>query len=201
MIFNITVLKRLMKTAYNGAGLLVANYNGTIILGGSYWRLQVYENYFPKKAKASLVELIGQLPMMGESFRCTKDGNQMELPGEDLGEVANEIDWSNPYEKTKVLLESTLRYVRPYQNKKTDTIFLNEVFSQLLTGDTEPGESCSINGPCKRNESEYNRVFFSSDTCILEAYTIVPKAEHGMDPKTSQLERTMSEFANMELPK
>lgn len=199
MIFNTSVLKKMMKTAYRGAGLLVANCNGAIILGGTYWRVSIYENYYPKKAKASLVELIGQLPMPGESFRCTADGNQMELPGEDLAEIVESMSWKEPYEKTKILLESQLGYIRPYQ-KNTDTIYLNEIFTQLLDGTVETGEDSEIVGPCIK-DNNYCRVFFYSDTCILEAWTIKPKTEEESDPIYQELSKTMLELAHMELPK
>lgn len=171
MIFNNSVLKNMMKSAYRGAGLLVANKDGRIIIGGTYWRVSIDDYYFPNKAKAALVELIGQLPQQGESFRCTSSGNQMELPGEDLCEIVDTLDRHKAYEKTNILLDVQLTNVRPYQSK-IETIFLSDIFDELLDGTPEEGEDATIIGPCKRDDNEH-RVFFMTQDCILEAWEIV----------------------------
>ena len=201
MIFDIGILKKMMKTAYEGNGLLVENQDGRIILGGSYWRICVYEDYFPKKAKAALVELIGQLPLAGEVFRCTSAGNQIEMPGEDIIEIVNNMSWEDRYEKTNLILERKRGQIRPYQMEgNKHTIYLNEVFTQLLDGKPEPGEEFYIYGPCKNNEKE-KRVFFMTDTCVLEAWEIVPNVEDKTDPIASELSKAMLQLADMELPK
>lgn len=192
MIFNITVLKRLMKTAYNGAGLLVANNQGNIIIGGRYWKVEIDEYYFPKKAKAALVELIGQLPQQGESFRCTSSGNQVELPGEDIFEVADNMNWKDTYEKVNILIDVPMGNIRPYQ-KKEETIYLNEIFDSLLDGTVEVGEDDRLQGPCKREAKEH-RVFFATESCVLEAWEIVfnPDTE-----RLSEYNKTMDQIELM----
>lgn len=200
MIFNTAVLKKMMKTAYKGNGLLVAKNYGRIILGGSYWRLQIYEDYFPNKAKASLVELIGTLPLNGETFRCTSDGNQHELPKDDLEKLIEDMTWNEPYVKSKLIIETINGDIRPYQNKKGDTIFLNEVFASLVDGkEAEDNEDPYINGPCKHNVED-SRVFFMSDTCILEAWECRPNVDDKKDPIATKLSKTMLELADMDLP-
>ena len=201
MIFDIGVLKKMMKTAYEGNGLLVENQDGRIILGGSYWKISVYENLFPKKAKAALVELIGTLPLPGDVLRCTHEGNQVEMLDEDLDKIVENMSWKNRYEKTSLILESKMGQIRPYQMEgDKHTVYLNEIFTQLLDGKPEPGEDDYIQGPCKNNENE-KRVFFLTDTCVLEAWEIVPNVEDKTDPTASKLSKAMLQLADMELPK
>lgn len=191
MIFNNSVLKNMMKSAYRGEGLLVANKDGQIIIGGTYWRVSIDDYYFPNKAKAALVELIGQLPQQGESFRCTSSGNQMELPGEDLCEIVDTLDRQKAYEKTNILLDVPLGNIRPYQSK-TETIFLYEIFDELLDGTPEAVEDCTIIGPCKRNENEH-RVFFMTQDCILEAWEIV----FNDDMRTDEFHKALDQMEKM----
>ena len=173
MIFNNTVLKKMMKSAYKGAGLLVASDGANIIIGGTYWRVSIQEDYFPKKAKAALVELIGQLPQAGESYRCTSSGNQMEMPGEELKDLIESLNYQKEYRKADMLIDCMYR-IRPYQSDD-ETIFLNEIFDDLLDGQPEDYEDNKIKGPFKR-EGEH-RVFFETETCILEAWEVRPIPE------------------------
>lgn len=132
MIFNETVLKKMMKTEYKGHGLLVANKEGRIILGGSWWVISMDEEVFTKRAKASLVELTGCLPEQGECFRVTSAGCQMEIPHGymDIDGKKDMIIQKKTCIKTDILIDS-FNLVRVFR-KEDQMFFINELVSQLL---------------------------------------------------------------------
>ena len=77
MVFNKSIFKKMIKTAYKTCGLLVANKDDRIILAGGWWMMSVEEKWFPKWGMAAVIELTGEIPAAGESFRSTTAGNQI----------------------------------------------------------------------------------------------------------------------------
>lgn len=195
MIFKTKVLKSLMQTAYKGHGLYVANQEGNIILGSGWWFLSIEESVFPKKAKAALVELIGQLPAAGEAFRCTSAGNQMELPVFDILEEVKKVDWNNTYVKKAVLIEAPLGYYRPYQSEQ-HTVYLNECITDLMNGDVEAGEDNVISGPCKISPEDV-KVFMATDSCLIAVWQI---ASHEDDENGNERAKFMNKLRDLDLP-
>lgn len=78
MFFKKTVLKRMLKSAYTGAGLTVGHTPETdeeeegYYLSSGWWVLWFKAGMFPKEAKAAVIELCGELPAVGEVFKAEK---------------------------------------------------------------------------------------------------------------------------------
>lgn len=91
MFFKQTVLKRMLKAAYKGAGLTVGhmaesetNPEGYYISSG-WWVMWFNADEMPKEAKAAIIELSGDLPGVGEVFKAIKDmGNQYEIEQKEI---------------------------------------------------------------------------------------------------------------------
>lgn len=91
MFFKATVLKRMLKAAYKGAGLTVGHAaesdtgdpDGYYVSSG-WWVIWFNADVMPKEAKAALIELCGDLPATGEVFRATKMGNQYEIEQKEI---------------------------------------------------------------------------------------------------------------------
>lgn len=79
MFIKETTLKKLMKNAYKGSGLMVHNNAGDILIQGTSWILVFYDGNIPKEIKGELIKFVGDLPKKGEAFRITDDGNQMAI--------------------------------------------------------------------------------------------------------------------------
>ena len=62
MFIEERILKRLIKQAYKAAGLVLVNTGEDYIIEGSYWAIQVQKEHLPKKIKAAIIELTGELP-------------------------------------------------------------------------------------------------------------------------------------------
>lgn len=173
MIFNETVFKNLLKEAYKGAGLLVANKEGRIVLAGSWWVITMEEKVFSKKGKAALVELTGQLPMQGECWRTTSAGNQMEVPPEYIdidGDVYDDVTSRRPFEKTILTLDGLYcGMARVYQKDKA-VICINETVDMLLdTSKATENEDTQIRGPYTRNMEHPSTFYWYTDECSFSA--------------------------------
>lgn len=92
MFLNITELKKLLKGAYKGSGLIVGNLeNGMVIMNASgTWGIRVEEEFVPNKLKAALIELIGDLPAAEEVYNYQPDSIQAEA---DLGRFDFREKW------------------------------------------------------------------------------------------------------------
>lgn len=104
MFFKKTVLKRMLKSAYTGAGLTVGHTPETdeeeegYYLSSGWWVLWFNAGMFPKEAKAAVIELCGELPAVGEVFKAEKDfGNQYEIEQKEIFNLpeAPFVYWGN----------------------------------------------------------------------------------------------------------
>ena len=79
MFLKTNLLKRLMKQAYAGGGLIAAGRGDWIYISGSYWEIEAEKGYISKKTMGDLISLIGELPEDKERFQGRKrrkpDGN------------------------------------------------------------------------------------------------------------------------------
>lgn len=91
MFFKQTVLKRMFKAAYKGAGLTVghmaesAEASEGYYISSGWWVMWFSADEMPKEAKAAIIELSGDLPAAGEVFKAIKDmGNQYEIEQKEI---------------------------------------------------------------------------------------------------------------------
>lgn len=91
MFFKQTVLKRMFKAAYKGAGLTVghmaesAEASEGYYISSGWWVMWFSADEMPKEAKAAIIELSGDLPAVGEVFKAIKDmGNQYEIEQKEI---------------------------------------------------------------------------------------------------------------------
>lgn len=132
MIFNESILKKLITEAWKSEGLHIAKDNDDFILSANQWGIRVNENVLTNKIKGKLVELIGILPEAGEAWLAHKDSIQFEVEtGIDPAEYkTGEI----MYETTDIMLEQSTSIVRVLKNLYTrEYCLINEVFKNLVS--------------------------------------------------------------------
>lgn len=158
MVFNKSVFKKMIKTAYKTCGLLVANKDGRIILAGSWWMMSVEEKWFPKWGMAAVIELTGEIPAAGESFRATTAGNQMELPNEfvlGLDDNYDNKEKTDQYLDTHLLNDSGFNLAR-YLRSGKNIVAVNEMIIELYDpGVGEIGEPTDAELPRVDNKWVY----------------------------------------------
>lgn len=182
------VFNSLMKKAYK-VGLAVARpTEEKIYIAGGYWEASIRKEFIPKKTLGDIIALTGELPEVGERFKATKDGNQMEM------ELRCDIDLSafeqsNQLTLTNVcLIGSWGKIQRLLQDECTGGIYpVNDIFVKAVSDEMineEKGEF-TVSGPYfdpaagilwENNVCAF-RVLFSSD----EKNNKILKALEGVD--------------------
>lgn len=139
MFVRLNILKKLMKEAYK-TGLVIANSGERILIAGRYWEMDIANYAIPKELMGAIIELVGELPRVGERFSATKDGNQIEIGNLEI----EEKDHKTEYVITDFSLITPLgvrqRLLQDYGTGKIR--ILNEVFINILNYmGIEPGET------------------------------------------------------------
>lgn len=174
MIFNKSVFKKLLKTAYKGNGLKVANNGGRIILAGSWWVMAMEERVFTKEGRAALVELTGQLPVSGECFESTSEGNQIMMPLEymNIDEKIEKIMAHERFQQTDIILD-VYGEKRLYKRGNT-VVCVNEIVQNLL----DPENVCDrednfIQGAYAENVESPLFLYWKTDECSFAVCPIM----------------------------
>lgn len=161
MFFKKTVLKRMLKSAYTGAGLTVGHTPETdeeeegYYLSSGWWVLWFKAGMFPKEAKAAVIELCGELPAVGEVFKAEKDfGNQYEIEQKEIFNLPEAFKRCTiDYRVTNIMQQQGKTLIRILQAEEGRNVCaVSEVFLDLIdlksidyeNGETEPFGPCAI---------------------------------------------------------
>ena len=179
MFFKKTVLKRMLKSAYTGAGLTVGHTPETdeeeegYYLSSGWWVLWFNAGMFPKEAKAAVIELCGELPAVGEVFKAEKDfGNQYEIEQKEIFNLPEAFKRCTiDYRVTYIMQQQGKTLIRILQAEEGRNVCaVSEVFLDLIdlkSIDYENGETEPI-GPCAISP-EAPFVYWGNDCCYLMA--------------------------------
>ena len=177
MFFKMTVLKRLMKKAYKGPGLTVGRNRigedmSGIYLSGGYWIIwhrDDEKHKMPKELKAAIIELCGELPLLGEQFKVNEGGSQYEIEIPEVYNIPKIFGTCrNWYEVTKLMCKQSDVTIRFLQNESKNVEAINEVFIDLInTNAVEPerGE-CMPYGPVAKEEKP-RALYWGNNVCYL----------------------------------
>ena len=189
MFLKKTEFKKLIKDTYKTVGLTV----GAILAPedkkmyefmGSYWKLFVLDEYFPKEAKAAVMELCGELPEIGECFTAR---NKVPLQYEmDLMTYEDIIDLVKKagieYKITHIVEEGIFANTRFLQESKGTLIGINNRFIDAIDVtqiETEKGETMP-DGPVTISH-ESLCVFWHNNACVLQVYRRKPHEQEDED--------------------
>ena len=137
-----SVFNTMMKKAYK-VGLVVARpTEEKLYISGGYWEASIRKEFIPKKTLGDIIALTGELPEVGERFRATKYGNQMEM------ELRRDIDLqafeqSSQLTLTNVcLIGSWGKIQRLLQDEDTGVIYpVDDIFVRTVSDDVIDVES------------------------------------------------------------
>lgn len=142
MFLKQSVLKRLFKSAYKGAGLTVGHYMSEdeetegYYVAGSYWVTWFDAEFFTKETKAAIIELCGDLPAPGEVFKAMKEGgNQYEIEQRDFYFLpAKYKEAKTHFRVSNTVIEDGGVYNRllQAQDETKHVIGINEVFVDII---------------------------------------------------------------------
>lgn len=182
MFFKLTVFKKMLKEAYKHGGLTVNRttepdeYDGIregIYLQGDFWAMWIDLEAMPKEAKATVVELCGELPALEQPFTAQKDyGNQYEIKRNDFMNLLPRAKAAKEEFKISSLIfihkKIPVRMIQHIDTKHIVT--LDEMFINLIdigSISTEAGEFTPL-GPLGWSE-EGNILYWWNHHCCLMA--------------------------------
>lgn len=160
MFLNTTILKRLMKDAWKGAGLTVGKEGEEVFLFGGYWIVRVKEDFIPNAIKGLIVELAGELPEDGTIFKTIKDcGNQYELPENSTYNITEAAKNTNcAFAKTNIFMQQGTALCRVLQNVNSNkTVLINNMLVEIVDPSLidEPNGETEVIGPTAATPDSY----------------------------------------------
>lgn len=149
MYLKSSLFKKMLKEAYKGYGLTVGCSKEGYYLAGTWWVAWFPESKIPKEVKGAVIELCGDLPEIGQTFRANKEGNQYEIGQEEIYDLPRIYkECGHRYITTKVILERKNEMVRIIKDEKTNHVAaVKEIAINLIDNrEIEEGETQPI-GP------------------------------------------------------
>lgn len=150
MFINSSAFKKLIKEAYRCGRLIVGAAEKEYFIEGGSWIIRIHKKAFPKKEKAAVIELTGELPAAGEVFRAAKGAaNQYEIPENSTWDIReNARKCKEILSVTKALYQTGDHTCRILQHKRTQKcIPVNEQFISALSHDAMQNDEAIPIGP------------------------------------------------------
>lgn len=185
MFFKQTVLKRMFKAVYKGAGLTVGHMaesetdpEGYYISSG-WWVMWFSAAEMPKEAKAAIIELSGDLPGVGEVFKAIKDmGNQYEIEQKEIFNLPAAFKMCKCHFRVTKLLgqqgDKVIRFIQEDGATKHVTA-ISEIFIDLIDQkaiDYDGGEYEPIGPVTTCPTAPF--MYWGNNTCYLMAGVRTP---------------------------
>ena len=165
MLIGLNFITRLVKEAYKGVGLRIANTGEGYMLSGRAWAMFGYHGDLPKELLGEIMKLIGEFPEDREQYLCSRDnGGQSELylseGWQDVYRRATEAQAdNNDAWETDILI--TDDYNKPYRVFRTKAFPEEEADDDAIDGSrgvyaVPAGISGAISAEyCNKNEEFY----------------------------------------------
>lgn len=141
MFVNYSILKKMIKGAYEGNGLTVACTQDLVMIQSSRWGISVMRRFLHNKVKAALTEYIGDLPKDGEAWTYIKDGKNTESQQEMLDTVEDyfALKPGNVYMPTDVHVTTFNGDYQVYEGTDMHKVYVNSVFNALISATNVEG--------------------------------------------------------------
>ena len=175
MFIKDSAFKSLVKKAYKNEELDIERQGDMIAIRTGWWHLQCRESFLSNKAKASLIELIGDLPEVGKAMQYG-DGcrQQITMPYTIFDPYVSMLqdELTVEYKPTRVLLQGgEITYIM-LQNAEKEKVLVDRVFIDLMDFagiDEENGETVVNMNPLGGKDS--SRMVYYTNAMILVFHT------------------------------
>ncbi len=197
MFIKTSVFKKLIKAAYDINALIIGNDEETIFLSNGAWIIRILKDEFPKKEKAAVIELTGDLPETGQVIRYGKgqDGQYM-ITGDHTWDIEERYRLCNKYAViTRLIYDTregcTYRVAQYPESQKC--FFIQDIFIDMIDikaivdGETLPY------GPRTAGEKD-SPMYWRNNHMTLAIYPISIKEEND-----TELNMYLRLLENMEL--
>ncbi len=186
MFFKLSKLKKMLKDAHKGPGLTVGHMaesetgipEGYYVSSG-YWIMWFRADKMPKEAKAAVIELCGDLPVVGEVFKSRKDGgNQYEIEQKEVYNLPKGfMQCGCVFRVTKLLGQQDSRLVRFLQQdgRAMRVTAVSEKFMEVIDTDAMDRADREMEpaGPVT-DHPEAKYMYWGNDRCYFMVCTREP---------------------------
>lgn len=183
MFINPAIFKKIIKNSHSKEGLTIGATEEEIFLAGGSWVIRVYKTEIPKKIKAAVIELIGDLPKTGEVFTCyKKESTQYEIAENEYWNITENFAKAQiPLNVTKIRYEGGWEDTRLLQERETkQCMAIKEIFWKLIDISTaEEGENPPV-GPYTEFTNA-GLIYWQNDTMTLAVCRIDMRATEELD--------------------
>lgn len=136
MFIRENIFKKLVKKAFDDEELDIERRGELIAIKAGWWHLQCIESHLSNKAKACLIELIGNLPGDGMAMLYGKDCEpQIAIPGTVMNFEQNSLHnlLTDIYEPTRVMIVGGECSYIMLQNRATkEKVLVNSTFIDII---------------------------------------------------------------------
>lgn len=171
MFVNYSILKKMIKAAYEGSGLTVACMHDLVMIQSTRWGISVKRKFLHNKVKAALMEYIGDLPKEGEAWTYTKNGRHTETQEEMLSAVESYfiLKPGEIYQATDVHVTAFQGDYQVYEGPDMHKVYVNSVFHALVSAKNVEGERGEIQPEAWRSSGD-NFLFRANNVMTLYCY-------------------------------
>ena len=183
MFINPKVFKRLCQQAWKSQSLHIEHIQGEgetswYMIRSNWWQLEVRSDFMTNVVKANLIEMIGDLPNVGECVLYGK-GEDPQMEMEEIffrNMVTSTKDYTERYFPTKIYVQSTEAMLVVMQEEKKKTkILVNSVFANLIDSmaiDKDKGETAPINAMSQESSTELRWI---NNVMAVQCYKRAPR--------------------------
>lgn len=179
MFLKQKVFKEILTEAWKAGNLIVGNDGEGIYLLGAYWTIWLERNHITKKAKATIIELTGELPPAEYVFRASQQGNQYELKETYIDTLYHpDISKGEEYYKTGLTIGNVTECSILQNRENFQNVLVVRKMVDIVDIKSMEEEENLPEGPCKLGDTLYwQNEFCTYGVCRIQTREDGSRAE------------------------
>lgn len=193
MFINPAVFKKLIKNSYSAEGLTVGATEEEIFFAGAFWVIRVYKEAIPKKIKAAVIELIGDLPVTGEVLTYRKKSEpQYEIAENEYWNITENFAKAQiPLNVTKIQYAGGWEDIRILQEETTKKcIAIKNIIWDLIDASALEEFEGAPKGPAEEY-IDTGLIFWQNETTTLAVCRINMRETEELDAFMDHMEQNL----------
>ncbi len=182
MFFKESIMKKMIKSAYKVGGLIVAHTpkDGTepegLYLATSTWAAWMEYDKVPKGIKAAVVEMTGELPETGESYKAMPGmGNQVTMSDATVLDLREIVDHATERGRITKLVQTGPINTRYIEMENGDVLPISEELIKVIDKNATEKDESKPDGPCMKEDG--CQMLWENERCIYLACMLADGSE------------------------
>lgn len=173
MFINTSKFKKMITNAYKMCHFIVGAKGEKYFFSDGTWIISVYSDMLPKKEKAAVIELIGELPDRGTVIKTGKDMPAQHMIMDDVWDVEETFTKCKfNMTVTRSIYQERFNTYRVIQNRQNqECFFVNDYFIDMFSRKAWTENDNEPEGPKTLNNSP-GTLYWRNNTMALAVYPI-----------------------------